>query len=104
MDICNLHAEQIEEHIASLLIYPARHHVTPKEQVDEACEKIEAELEERVKALVEIGEPLAADRLAQRTRADLQLLKVAECRCAACILLIPATLLHLTLPHVSWPS
>ena len=53
-----------EEPADTLLVYPARHHVTPKQQVDEACVKIEAELEERVRELVEMVSPVLPPYLA----------------------------------------
>ena len=57
------------------MLYPARHHVTPKDQVQEACKKIEDELEERVQELNALGETAAAQRLQQRTQLDLNLLR-----------------------------
>ena len=57
------------------MLYPARHHVTPKDQVQEACKKIEDELEERLKELNALGETSAAQRLQQRTQLDLNLLR-----------------------------
>ena len=56
-------------------IYPARHFVTPREKLLEAIKDIEAELEERVKELEERGRLLEAQRLSQRTRFDLEMLR-----------------------------
>ena len=56
-------------------IYPARHFVTPREKMLEAIKDIEAELEVRVKELEERGRLLEAQRLSQRTRFDLEMLR-----------------------------
>src|SRR6266852_1165844 len=57
-----------------LYIYPAKHFVTPEERVRQAGEGIRAELEERLKVLREQGKLLEAQRLAARTRYDLEML------------------------------
>ncbi|MDJ1177177.1 excinuclease ABC subunit UvrB [Roseofilum capinflatum] len=59
----------------NLNIYPARHFVTPKEQVEMACEQIRLELKERVEALENAGKLVEAQRLDQRTRYDMELLQ-----------------------------
>ncbi|MBE9126195.1 MULTISPECIES: excinuclease ABC subunit UvrB [unclassified Coleofasciculus] len=59
----------------ALNIYPARHFVTPDERLEEACEAIEAELRESLEQLVQAGKLLEAQRLEQRTRYDLELLR-----------------------------
>ncbi len=56
-------------------IYPARHFVTPREKLLEAVKDIEAELVDRVKELEERGRLLEAQRLSQRTRFDLEMLR-----------------------------
>lgn len=56
-------------------IYPARHFVTPEETLLEACENIEAELQERLINLEAMGKLVEAQRLKQRTRYDLELLR-----------------------------
>jgi excinuclease ABC subunit B len=56
-------------------IYPARHFVTPREKMLEAIKDIEAELELRVKELETNGRLLEAQRLSQRTRFDLEMLR-----------------------------
>ncbi|MDQ2952013.1 MAG: excinuclease ABC subunit UvrB [Chloroflexota bacterium] len=56
-------------------IYPARHFVTPREKMLEAIKDIEAELEVRVKELEERGRLLEAQRISQRTRFDLEMLR-----------------------------
>src|SRR5512141_2146827 len=56
-------------------IYPARHFVTPREKMLEAIKDIEAELVDRVKELEDRGRLLEAQRLSQRTRFDLEMLR-----------------------------
>ena len=59
----------------ALNIYPARHFVTPDDRLDEACDAIEEELRERLVQLQDAGKLLEAQRLEQRTRYDLELLR-----------------------------
>ena len=56
-------------------IYPARHFVTPAEQVEMACLQIESELKEQVETLEKANKLLEAQRLSQRTRYDLEMLR-----------------------------
>jgi excinuclease ABC subunit B len=56
-------------------IYPARHFVTPEERLQEACEAIASELKERIVTLESEGKLLEAQRIDQRTRYDLELLR-----------------------------
>ncbi|MCS6959400.1 MAG: excinuclease ABC subunit UvrB [Pseudanabaenaceae cyanobacterium SKYGB_i_bin29] len=56
-------------------IYPARHFVTPKERLEAACQQIEQELEERLAELIQANKLVEAQRLEQRTRYDLELLR-----------------------------
>ena len=58
-----------------LTIYPATHFVTNKEKLDEAVNRIEAELKERVRYFNEKNLPLEAERIAQRTKYDIEMLK-----------------------------
>lgn len=66
--------------VDELFIYPAKHFVTPEERVREAVEGIRAELEERLAWFRQQGKLLEAQRLAARTRFDLEmLLEVGHC-------------------------
>lgn len=56
-------------------IYPARHFVTPDDRLEEACDAIAAELKERLQVLEAEGKLLEAQRLDQRTRYDLEMLR-----------------------------
>ncbi|QLL29249.1 excinuclease ABC subunit UvrB [Thermosynechococcus sichuanensis E542] len=61
--------------VERLNIYPAKHFVTPAERLEAACKAIEAELEERVAELEAENKLLEAQRLSQRTRYDLEMLR-----------------------------
>jgi excinuclease ABC subunit B len=56
-------------------VYPSGHYVTPKERVLGACEGIEQELEQRLVELRRSDRLLEAQRLEQRTRQDLAMLR-----------------------------
>ncbi len=56
-------------------LYPSGHYVTPKERVVAACEGIEQELDQRLMELRKLDKGLEAQRLEQRTRHDLELLR-----------------------------
>jgi excinuclease ABC subunit B len=57
-----------------LYVYPAKHFVTPEERVREAVEGIRGELEERLEVFKGEGKLLEAQRLAARTRYDMEML------------------------------
>ncbi|MCS6851381.1 MAG: excinuclease ABC subunit UvrB [Gemmataceae bacterium] len=66
--------------VDELYIYPAKHFVTPEERIRIAVEGIRAELEERLAWFRERGRLLEAQRLAARTRFDIEmLLEVGHC-------------------------
>jgi excinuclease ABC subunit B len=56
-------------------IYPAKQYLTDADRLKEAIRNIEAELEERLAFFKEQGKYLEAQRLEQRTRYDLEMLK-----------------------------
>ncbi|MEK7162615.1 MAG: excinuclease ABC subunit UvrB, partial [Patescibacteria group bacterium] len=56
-------------------IFPAKHFVTPKKKLELAMRNIETELEARLKELKKAEKLLEAQRLEQRTRFDLEMLK-----------------------------
>ncbi|NEP59302.1 MAG: excinuclease ABC subunit UvrB [Symploca sp. SIO2G7] len=65
----------ILQSLDALNIYPARHFVTPDERLEESCLAIEEELRERLVRLEQEGKLLEAQRIEQRTRYDLELLR-----------------------------
>ncbi|NEP83316.1 MAG: excinuclease ABC subunit UvrB [Okeania sp. SIO3B3] len=66
---------KILQSLESLNVYPARHFVTPEERLEAACNDIEAELDERLEELEKTGKLLEAQRLEQRCRYDLEMLR-----------------------------
>ncbi len=66
---------EIIQSLDALNIYPARHFVTPDDHLEAACEAIEEELRNRLEGLTNDGKLLEAQRLEQRTRYDLELLR-----------------------------
>ncbi len=66
---------EIIKSIEAVNIYPARHFVTPEERLQIACDDIQAELKERKAELEEAGKLLEAQRIDQRTRYDLEMLR-----------------------------
>ena len=60
------------EHIA---VFPASHYVVPQEKINKACVEIEREMEERVQYFKEHDKLLEAQRIAERTNFDIEMLK-----------------------------
>ena len=63
----------IETH-KDMYVYPAKHFVLPEERIQGAVENIVKELEQRLKEMKEQGKLLEAQRLAARTRYDMEML------------------------------
>jgi len=66
---------EILQSLEALNIYPARHFVTPEEQLELALEAIAAELKQRKAELEAENKLLEAQRIDQRTRYDLEMLR-----------------------------
>ena len=56
-------------------IFPASHYVVPQEKINLACENIEKELEERVRYFKGEDKLLEAQRIAERTNFDIEMLR-----------------------------
>ena len=65
----------IIQHKKSITIFPATHFVTNKEKLEEACNRIESELDERLKELLANNKLLEEQRLRERTLYDLEMLR-----------------------------
>ncbi len=62
-------------------VFPASHYVTPRDRLEKAFASIEAELAERLEELRSEGKLLEAQRLEQRTRYDLEMMReVGTCK------------------------
>jgi excinuclease ABC subunit B len=66
---------RVRERLQELTLYPAKIFVTPAEQLERAIRSIEAELEERLAELRAEGKWLEAQRLEQRTRFDIEMMR-----------------------------
>ena len=66
---------EIVDELQEVSIYPAKHYMTEGDRFKEAIGKIEGELEERLVLFKQEGKLLEAQRLEQRTRYDLEMLK-----------------------------
>ncbi len=73
-EIDTLTGEILADH-QQIDIYPAKHFVTPQERLEEALVDIEEELDEQVKLFESQGKLLEAQRIKQRTRYDLEMLR-----------------------------
>ena len=68
----------LRSHVA---IFPASHYVTSKEKMERALVSIEEELEDRLRWFTDRGRLLEAQRLEQRTRYDLEMLReIGTCK------------------------
>lgn len=68
----------LRNHVA---VYPASHYVTSKEKMEQAVKTIEQELNERIIWFKDRGKLLEAQRIEQRTRYDLEMLReVGSCK------------------------
>ena len=68
----------LRNHVA---IYPASHYVTSQENIDRAVETISEELDERIKWFKDRGKLIEAQRIEQRTRYDMEMLKeIGTCK------------------------
>ena len=70
----NMTGEYVESK-DELKIFPAKHYITPEEKLGRAIEAIEIELLDRLKFFKDSGKLLEAQRLEQRTRYDLDMLR-----------------------------
>lgn len=66
---------ELKGFIQHVAIYPASHYIVPPEKVDAGLKELERELEERLQYFRENGKLLEAQRIEQRTRYDMELLR-----------------------------
>jgi excinuclease ABC subunit B len=58
-----------------LALFPNSQWITPREKLEPALKNIEKEMEERIESFLRQGETIAAKRIEQRTRFDLEMLR-----------------------------
>ena len=66
---------EVKVQLSHVAVFPASHYVVPQEKILEACGRIEEELEERIKYFKGEGKLLEAQRIAERTNFDIEMLK-----------------------------
>lgn len=66
---------EILDKLDTVNIYPAKHFVTPKDRLKDALSAIQVELNSRLENLNQDGKLLEAQRLEQRTKYDLEMLR-----------------------------
>ena len=66
---------EILESLEQVSVYPAKHFVTPKERLETAISEIRSELKIQLDKFIYEGKLLEAQRLEQRTKYDLEMLK-----------------------------
>ena len=66
---------EIQRKVPRVTIFPSSHYVTPKERLIRAVDQIREELHERLEQLRSSGKLVEAQRLEQRTRFDLEMMK-----------------------------
>ncbi len=66
---------EILESLDQVSVYPAKHFVTPKERLEAAISAIKSELKEQLNKFAYEGKLLEAQRLEQRTKYDLEMLR-----------------------------
>ncbi len=75
IDVVNLMTGEYIEAKTELMIFPAKHFITPEEKLRRALVSIEEELETRLALFRSQGKLLEAQRLEMRTRYDLDMLR-----------------------------
>lgn len=65
------------ESLRDIYIYPAKHFVLPQSRIDSALDEIRTELDDQLEVFRKEGKLLEAQRLAARTRYDMELMKEA---------------------------
>lgn len=61
--------------IEKIALFPNSHWITPRERLEPALKNIEREMEERIEDFLKKGKTLEAQRIEQRTRFDLEMLR-----------------------------
>ncbi|MFC7167200.1 excinuclease ABC subunit UvrB [Halospeciosus flavus] len=68
---------EVKSEEPAVLVHPAEHYSIPENTLEEAVERIETDMEERVSYFERKGDMLAAQRIEERTTFDLEMLKEA---------------------------
>lgn len=66
---------EVLEGLDLVKVFPAKHYVTDEETIEKAIEQIEKELHERLNELKRYGKDVEAQRLLQRTKYDIEMIR-----------------------------
>ncbi len=66
---------EVKSELSHVAIFPATHYVVPKEDMERAIGEIEEELDEQVKYFKSQGKLLEAQRIAERTNFDIEMMR-----------------------------
>ncbi len=66
---------ELKANLRHAAVYPASHYIVPREKIEIAVKEIEAEMEERIAYFQARGKLLEAQRIEQRTRYDIEMLR-----------------------------
>ena len=66
---------EVLEEVDNLVVFPSSHYATPRDRINHAIEKIEQEFTDRMAWLEKNNKLLEAQRLSQRTKFDLEMLR-----------------------------
>ena len=72
---CHPVSNQVLQEIATIVLYPAKHHVMPQAKVKQAISAIQEELQQHLASLRQQDKLLEASRLQSRTAYDLEMLR-----------------------------
>ena len=65
---------EVKANVKSTVIYPASHYIVPRDRMEEAIRDIQQECDERVRYFTEHGKLIEAQRIAERTNYDIEML------------------------------
>ena len=66
---------EVQKRVPRATVFPKSHYVTPRETIEQALEEIRVELKQHLKRLKDANKLVEAQRLEQRTRFDLEMIK-----------------------------
>ncbi|MBQ8135636.1 MAG: excinuclease ABC subunit UvrB [Clostridia bacterium] len=66
---------ELRANLRHAAVYPASHYIVPRDKIEIAVQEIERELEERIKFFKDRGKLLEAQRIEQRTKYDIEMLR-----------------------------
>ncbi len=75
IDLLDPITRELMEEVQEVIIFPAKHFVTPRAEVKRAVKDIKAELKEQLKYLKKKGLNLEAERLSRRVRQDVAMIQ-----------------------------